>query len=285
VPRRITRTVWAARFSRRHITLLDRSFEDDLAASLDPSRVTVRYGRQWRVSQPQITSDFVSGKFGFVRRSAGSAIRFDEDREDFIVEDAPATQGNFVFYVVHLPSRVVAFEERLPDIRRQSFIGAMELLLREANAYWDLDSLSDEEDFEEWLAGIDLVTRFRATLKRPNPSPIRHARDVAELIEATNATSLVIEAGSAPEGAEGLEVTDTILGAAARHAGAGNGDFRVTGISGQSRRFFDSARRLFGRQLRLTDQTSEAEIVEQLRPIAVEAARVAGIESTQASDD
>jgi hypothetical protein len=247
----------------------------------NPETAVERYGRTWHLSQPLDDGLHIIGKLGFARRSASSSVTYDTVKHDFVEVEAPLEQGNFVYYMLDIPSRILAFEERPPDIRRRSFLGALTAILREQRFRWDIDLLADEASFESWLTDVEKVTRYRASILRPNPSPIRHAREVRELVEETNADRLTIEA-TAGQDSSGLVVQDTILEATADHAADGNGNFKATGVKNGRRRFFDSLRRLRTRQLTLPPDATADELLTQL---AEELASVVAEQQSEATDD
>jgi hypothetical protein len=102
-----------------------RNFAQDIVAALDPGVSTTRYSRTWRLSQPQLTenNDVLWGKIGFVRQRDESAVRYDEDQHDFVTIPGTLGHGSFCYYALDLRTRHLLFEERRPDIRRNSFAG------------------------------------------------------------------------------------------------------------------------------------------------------------------
>lgn len=128
--RRRRRQLWMAKISRvdrdpSQLALVHDHFEDELRRALDPDRQADYYGRVWRLSQPQIDGPYFSGKLGFARGARAEEVHYDESVHDWIEEEAPSRQGNFSHYVIHIPSQIVAFEEKGDELSRRSFLNAL----------------------------------------------------------------------------------------------------------------------------------------------------------------
>ena len=93
----------------------------------------------------------------------------------------------------------------------------------------EVNLISDTAEFDAWLASVDRVTRFRVTLRPPNPRWSKRAKEVRELATEIEAERLTIDAQSEA----GLQVRDTLLDGAADTAAMGNGSYKVTGFSGR----------------------------------------------------
>jgi len=247
------------KLNRRQGSLFDGTFSEEAEALFNPDLIKERYGRQWRLSKPTIQDGHLFGKLGFEHRAPSSHVKYDTDMHDFIEIASPLEQGNFVMFVIDLNSRIIAFEERRPDIRVQSFIGALTGILSQAGSTWDLDLLADEMSFDQWIRDVDRITKFRATILQPNPSPRRRAAEIRDLISEPNADRLSVEAVADEQRTEGLSVEGTLLGAVAEHAADGNGSFKASGFKQAARTFFDSTRKSITRALSLpSDSSTEA---------------------------
>jgi predicted nuclease of restriction endonuclease-like (RecB) superfamily len=64
---------------------------------------------------------------------------------------------------------LMAFEERAPDIYRQSFIGAFSKFLLNAQSSYEIESIRHQVDFIPWLEKMDRIIQFSGTVHRPNP--------------------------------------------------------------------------------------------------------------------
>lgn len=250
--------VWFARWNRRALTLLDRPFAEELAAVLDADVIVERRNRQWRLSEPHFnrTRSRVWGKLGFER--AQDEIVY--ENRDYIVRAAPAAvQRTFVYYVIDLPTRVMAFEDRAPLISQEGFLDAFRQISKSAG--WELDSLGDHAKFEAWLESVDRVVRYSATLVRPNPWT--HAEQVRALVDEPNARTANLEVRNDSD-AEGLRVAGTVIEATSEHADAGNGRYKATGVRGTVHRYFDSARKLLTRVIEVDDSDTDESTVAKI---------------------
>ena len=265
MPRSIRRQVWYARINRRHRTLLDREFKEEALTAFDADVSAERYGRTWRLSQPIVEPGLLVAKLGFERRSPSAGVRYDNSIHDFVEVENPIEAGNFVFFALDLETRLLAFEERKPDIKMQSFIGALTKIFDNQGFLWDIDLITDDTSLDDWLSDVDKVTRFRATVSSPNPNPWRHANEINEIISEPNTDILSIEALAGEDNQDGIKVEGTILGAIADHALDGNGYLKLTGLKGGARRFYDSIKRLATSQIVLDPNGTSDELVEQLR--------------------
>lgn len=262
MPRTYRRQVWLAKINRRDATLFDRDFKSDLATAIDPSVKISRYGKTWRFSRPTVTGQRLVGKLGFDRSAQVAGAHFDEETEDFVVAEAPTEQGNFAIYVVDLRSQVVAVEERRPDIYLKPFLGAFQKLLDLSNYKFEVDPMSSEQSFRDWVAAMDVVTRFHATLRPPNPSSSRRAREVRKLMTETDADTLQIDATAAEDA--GLTIQETLLEATAEHAAGGNGSFTASALKNGARRFFHSTRQLLKGEIQVTNDDDEDSLVRKI---------------------
>jgi hypothetical protein len=273
MPRRLNRTVWLAKVSfvdRRpgQLAFAHERFEEALRRALNPSVAVSYYGREWRLSEPRLLNQdrVLAAELGFRRKKRREEVDYDESKHEWVSTEAPASQGNFVHFVVDLDSQFIGFEDRGEDLSRNSFIAALSRFLMYGGL--EIQLVSDVRQFEAWLAEVDRVTRFRATLRRPNPGYSRRARQVRELAGETEAERLTIEATSD----EGLNVQGTILEGAADTAATGNGEFKASGFSGHARKFFDSTKRYLSGIIEVGEQDSSGVISAKLRELLHELA-------------
>lgn len=265
MPRRSNRTVWLGKVSftdRRpeQLALVHDRFPDALYRALDPER-PVAYYREWRLSQPRVDQRTLSAELGFRRRTRQEEVDYDEDQHEWISSEAAARLGNFAHFVLDLDSQIVAFEDRGEDLRRDSFVTVLGRFLEVSGL--EVNLISDTNEFEAWLNSVDAVTRFRVTLRQPNPGWSKRAKQVRELAQEVDPDWLTIEAQSTT----GLNVRDTLLDGAADTAAMGNGSFKATGIVGDSRRFFDSAKRFLSGIIEVTNEDSSPTIASKLRDL------------------
>jgi hypothetical protein len=271
VPHRIHRTVWVAKVSfadRRpgQLVFAHERFEEALRRALNPAVAVSYYGREWRLSEPRSGDGIVAAELGFRRRRRQEEVDYDDARHEWVSSEAPARQGNFVHFVVDVESQYMAFEDRGEDLSRNAFLAALSRFLMRSGL--EVQLVSDVRQFEAWLAEVDRVTRFRVTLRHPNPGYSRRARQVRELAGETGAERLTIEATSD----DGLEVRDTILEGAADTAARGNGEFKASGFVGRARKFFDSKTRYLSGVLEMGENDSSNVIAAKLRSLLDELA-------------
>ena len=260
MPTRI-RTVTFAKVVRAgtQATVFERSFAEDIVNAISPDVRIRRYGRLWRVSKPRELDGFVAAKLGFERTGRGHAVSYDERVQDFVVMEQPSEQGNFVHFVIDLPRQVLAFEEKPPDIKRQSFLGALSALLNQSQYQFEIQPLPDLADFQEWLQTVDRVVRFHAVLKRPNPEWRERTQKVRELIESTGADQVALDARVNNPQQTGLEVQKSILGDAVEHAGGGYAKVVATGVDEDKIKRFNSAQNIRSTEIEESpDEDSES---------------------------
>ena len=273
MPRHRSRTVWVGK-----ISFIERlpgqlalvalaSFDSALAQALDPNR-TITYYREWRLSEPHVdaASNTLSAQLGFRRAKRREEVDYDEQRHEWVSSEAASRQGNFAHFVIDLGTHVIAFEDRGQDLPRDSFLTVLGKFLETAGL--EVNLISDTAEFEAWLASVDRVTRFRVTLRPPNPGYSKRAKQVRELATETEADRITIDA----ESERGLHVRDTLLDGAADTAAMGNGSFKVTGLAGNARRFFDSTKRFVSGLIDVTDTDSSETIDEKIRDLMQEIA-------------
>ncbi|MGA7705250.1 MAG: hypothetical protein WB998_10190 [Solirubrobacteraceae bacterium] len=258
------RRIWLAK-----IGLIDRDqvrlfavheeFPKAIVAALNPDRRQTYYGRIWRPSQPVVdeSSNLLFCKLGWAKPAQAEEVDYIESEHDWVTLHAPAKTGNYSHFVVNLTSQLVAYEER-GDISRQAFLNALSLFVTDMG--YEVEPVSDTAEFEAWLDDMDQVTRFYVTLKRPNPSYGKRARETREIAGQINAERLSVEAVSK----DNVNVRDTFLEGAAETAALGNGQYKATGIKAGAKRFFDSAKRFLGRDIDVASEDSSRVILDKM---------------------
>lgn len=233
---------------------------DAIESCIDPKYRTTRYERTWRFSKAhRLDARFLAAKLGFVRAGEHEAVHFDEEQGDFVEVKRPSEEGNFSHFVVDTEHYVLVFEERLPDVRRQSFLGAFRALVRdEAKQPLEIEALSSHAKFRQWLETIDRLVRFRAVLSPPNPSWRPGTDDVRKLIEGTAADRVIVEASVEERGDGSLKVDTSIIDASAEHAEGGYARIKAVGLRQDRRREFSSDQNIETDRIEEThDDTSE----------------------------
>jgi hypothetical protein len=268
--RQSNRTIWIGKISfidrnPDQLVLAHERFPDALTRALDPNRPVSHY-REWRLSQPRGEGRTIAAELGFRRRTRQEEVDYDDERHEWISSEAAAPQGNFAHFVVDLETQLVGFEDRGKDLSRDAFANVLGKFLEASGL--EINLISDTRKFAAWLEGVDMVTRFRVTLRQPNPGWSKRAQQVRDLAQEVDPDWLTIEARSM----RGLNVRDTLLDGAADTASMGNGEFKATGLSGGSRRFFDSAKRFVSGIIEVSNEDSSSTIASKIGDLMEEIA-------------
>jgi hypothetical protein len=252
------RTVYFAKI-RREARLFDRSFEEDILEALDPHLVVTRYRRSWRFSRPQRVDGFIAAKLGFVRITPAAETTYDEELEDFVTTEGIATQGSFSMFVIDAAQEIIAFEERRPDIRLQSFLGNFKALLAVADFRATVELLRDQSGFHEWAASLDRLVRVRAVVHAPNPGWNEDAGAFRTFVEDANAERAEVVAIAPDDGVLNAEAR-WISGALDQIAEQGQGKVTAVGYDGQEQRRWESGTRLRTTQIRDEDADTAEDV-------------------------
>lgn len=227
--------------SREQMSLFEGKVRDYLMAMLSPEVSVTRYGRTWRLARSEILEDrFLASKLGFARVGAAEEVSYDETIHDFVYKVRMSEQGNFSHFVLDLHTHVLAFEERPPDIRRQSFLGALRGIIQQGGHPFEVQALTESRDFWEWARSVVRIVRFKAILRPPNPQWRPRTELIRSLIEPTGADEMDVQAKVDPKGDASLHVEDTVLHEAVEHASAGYARLSAVGIEEGRRRMFRS---------------------------------------------
>jgi hypothetical protein len=256
------RDVYFVKITRNQAGMFDRSFAQDLMAAIDPhgkephDKEVERYRKLWRLSRPKSEDGFIVGKLGFERTAAAAQTRYDEQLEDFVTDEAVANQGSFAMFVVDEAREIMAFEERVPDIKFQAFIGAFRLLLHKNDPRWSAVLLPDPTQYDEFVRSVDSINRIRAVVRRPNPGFLADAKNFEDVIVASHAERAEIVAVAAS--GEGL-VPDApwVKGALAQITEQGVGTLTAVGTKEGRRRKWK-----FGTRLQVAVMSDEVDTQE-----------------------
>ena len=259
------RTIYFAKITRQpQRRLFDTDFHHDLLAALIPAQHVTRYHRDWRFSRPtEIGTDFITGKLGFVRRAPTAATTYDDAIQDFVTTQALADEGSFTMYAVDTNREVVAFEDRPPDIRRQSFVGAFRALLDENDFPAAVEPLTDPNDFDRWAASVDRVVRVRAVVHSPNPEWHAGAELVRRIVQESAAERAEVVAVARPD--TGLDArAPWIDGALQQVAEHGQGKVSATGVARGIKTTWESWTRLRTSTIHENETTTPQQVWEWL---------------------
>jgi len=242
------------------------SFQTDVLRALDPELSVLRYGRRWRLSTPQMyEARWLWGKLGFESSRIAEAVRYDAVRHDFVITPGAEEVGTFTHYVLDTTNQYLLFEERPPDIKRQSFLGAFKELLEttENEVRLTVEPVYDPSDFASWLTTVERVTRFRAALRLPNPNWDQRYEAIRAVMEPTKAGHLAIELRPA-DAESGLDAKGTPIEDFADFAAQGYGTTKASGQVGESRKFWDSGRRARGDDMTVEPGEASPSIVQRM---------------------
>lgn len=225
------------------------SFADDLKTAIDPDLTVTRYNRTWRFSQPKgVGRGFLVGKLGFVSPMTETRTDYDEDRKDFIESSVDSRQGHYVQWAVDLSSRVIAFADKPPDIRFQSFFGAFGgLLCENPEIGLTLEHILESEKFFDWASKLDRITKFRANIRAPNPDFASRPQIIVALLQDTNADSARVELTSN----ESLNTEKTIHDLV-EYGEDGYSTIMAHGEESGQQKVFDSRRQVSARRLSIS---------------------------------
>lgn len=203
-------------------------------AAFVPGTSTSRYNRTWLMGQSRIEQDeFLVGRIGF-EADGGVAEVWDSGRQDFTEVAIPS--GVTSQFVIDLRDLTMVFQTRGSIIKVNSFIGAMQALLRESTGQdWTLVTSQRKINFEDWRASVDRITRIRFHIERPNPN-YEGRPDVKRLLEGTNAVAGTFEL----QNPDGLATDGEIVEQLLQHVLMGYGDASVVGQRDAEGRIVDS---------------------------------------------
>lgn len=212
------------------VSLLEGTLIEDIKRAIHPTNKVQRYRRVWRVSKMVriADSDFFGGKLGFSSVRSEEQVTYDEKRGDFISHVSQSEQCVFSHFVVHSGNSAeeawLLFEERPPDIKRQSFIGAMQSMFDNSDTSLKVSVDRIPVKFGEWLKRVERVTEFTGQAHVPNPGYKRRAEKLEAILEETRAESVKLTAKAPPSG-PGLDVENSVLDAFVGHAESRDGQY------------------------------------------------------------
>lgn len=199
---------------------LFRTRDEQVVAGFVPGTSTSRYGRTWFLGRVQIDNGVLSGRIGF--EAEGVADVWDPARTDFIETAIPS--GVTSPFVLRLSDLAMVFQTRGAIIKVNSFVGAMQALLREATREeWTLVTSQRKITFEGWRATVTRVTRMRFHLVPPNPN-YEDRPDVQRLLAESSAAGATVDLSN-PDGLTDSEIVEQLID----HVQRGYGDATMFG--------------------------------------------------------
>jgi hypothetical protein len=178
-----------------------------------------RYGREWRASRTTVQGQALIGRLGFERQT-GTADLWDEDTKDFVSQSLK--DGEAVPFAISIAASegpwALAFQIRPPTIKRTSFTGALQELLREAtsDSSWIVKAQLDETSWAEWVDAVDRVDSLRFRLELPNPN-WQGRESVQHIVEESNACMVDVVLAAKENSTEGLRLDEEFVAEAIEH--------------------------------------------------------------------
>ena len=175
------------------------------------------------------------GRIGFQSKGSVTEV-WSAEKNDF--EEQVFPNGVTSPFAIRTSDFRIAFQLRGGTIRRQSFVGAFQALLREATrSRWTVESLRREVAFSDWQHEVDRIVTLRFRLERPNP----HYGDrdfVRGLVSGTGSVMARIVLEAEDDDLSGLDVDSEFVSQAVEHAST-YGTFRAVGerqVEGETER-------------------------------------------------
>jgi hypothetical protein len=198
-----------------------------LVEAIRPATQVERYNRIWRMGQIRRGGPWISGRIGY-ETIGGPAQLWSEELQDF--EEVSLLEGRTSPFAVHLPTRHVAFQLRMPQIKPRTFTGAFQALLNEASVAfrWRVIEEIIEVSWPEWRQSVERVIALRFALARPNPN-YGNRQQLRQLIEDGNAEMVKTIMRANPEDLDGLNVDSEFVRESIEHVSEGYGNFAADG--------------------------------------------------------
>jgi hypothetical protein len=220
-------------------------FDQNIKEALNPDTTVSRYGRTWRLSQPIILEDsFFVGKLGFISSGVEKRTYYDEEKKDFIEQPVDSKQVNFTRWVIDLSTHLIAFETKPPDIKYQSFIGALKGILdKRSDIGLTIENIIESAQFFQWVKDIEIVTKFSANLRAPNPNYENRPKFIQELLRDTNADFAKLEVSKEKGSLQTLD-TDKTIREVVTYGEEGYATIVAHGLKNGEQKRYDSKRKI-----------------------------------------
>ncbi len=225
-------------------TLFQRSFDIDIQDVISPDESVLRYGRTWRFSRPKTHNGCLVGKLGFTSSGTERRADYDEQIKDFIEHTVDAKQSTFVFWAIDLSKQVLAFETKPPDIKYQSFKGALEgFLEKRSDIGLTVEDIVETSKFVAWVKNVERVISFTANLRTPNPDFSKHPKFIQEILGDTNADRARLELLKLSDSTDSLNTEKTIKDVV-KYGEEGYSSIVARGEKGEQLKVYDSRKRV-----------------------------------------
>lgn len=201
--------------------LSNLSFGQRLENALSPGSRAESYGKLWIVGQTDTNANVLSGKLGF-ERTPGESEVWDEERLDF--RENSYRRGLTVQFAVNLETFVLAFQKP-SDVTPGGVVKAIIELLNLEGERWEHKPFNTRKTFEDWVDEVEVVTRAKFTVKKPNPH-YADAKNLEALMEQSRANVARLEV----EADGGVDIESRFLQETRDHVERGYGTAIYTGV-------------------------------------------------------
>lgn len=192
-----------------------------VANALSPGSRAESYGREWIVGKTSFRNGVLTGRIGF-EKTEGTAEIWDEEKLDF--KEVAIPQGLTAPFAVNLESLQLSFQPR-GAIKANGLMRAVRELLSLEGEKWEVESLRRKVSFEEWKDSVQLITRAKFDVKKPNPHYM-NTPDLEAVLEQAEAEYAKLEIASK----DGLDLEADFLQQTLDHVDRGYGAAEFRGI-------------------------------------------------------
>lgn len=197
-----------------------------LQSAIRAGTAAERHGREWRMGQHSVDEAYLYGRLGFMHAHAPTEV-WSDTATDFVDEAFPS--GFTSPFAVRISDLVVAFQLRSGHIKRQSFAGALQALMRTASGdAWQVVPMVRPITFERWRASVSRVTTMSFKLQPPNPN-YKGRPLVQSVIKGAGADMVTFVLRAGADDLAGLDTEAEFLRQAVSHAEKGYGKFAAVG--------------------------------------------------------
>lgn len=199
-----------------------RTPRETIQESLTPGKSVERYGREWIVGKTQTEKNILTGRIGY-RGADGLAELWNSELNDFTEIAVPA--GLTSPFAISLESLEMAVQPRGSMISLNGVLGAFKKLLGDE---WRIETPKHEMTFEQWRQSIDIVTKVRFRITKPNPT-YRGTPHIEALLEEAEANAARLELVAE----QGIDTNSEFIRESLSHVERGYGTARYEGVRNQ----------------------------------------------------
>lgn len=169
---------------------------------------------------------YLQGRLGFTNQDNVTEV-WDEARNDFIEE--LFSSGYTSPFAIRTSDLSIVFQLRSGQIKYQSFVGAMQALLRAASDQrWVIEPIVRKVSFATWRTSVERVNRLAFTLQEPNPN-YKGRPLLQQAIEEAAASQINLVLRTDAAQLEGLDTDAAIVRQAVDHVERHYGTLKAEG--------------------------------------------------------